>query len=40
MEYRFGKPKEVIENINKNFEAGKLTAKEVKMINKALENEY
>ena len=40
MEYRFGKPKEVIENINKNFDAGKLTEEEVKMLNKALENDY
>ncbi len=40
MEYRFGKPKEVIENINRNFEAGKLSEEEVKMLNKALETEY
>lgn len=40
MEYRFGKPKEVIENINRNFEAGKLSDEEVKMLNKALETEY
>ena len=40
MEYRFGKPKEVIENINRNFDAGKLTLEEVDMLNKVIESEY
>tara|TARA_R110002012_G_scaffold130030_2_gene282477 strand:- start:383 stop:673 length:291 start_codon:yes stop_codon:yes gene_type:complete len=40
MEYRFGKPKETIENINKNYDAGKLTKEEIELINKALENKY
>lgn len=40
MEYRFGKPKEVIENINRNYDAGKLTKEEVEMINKAIEEKY
>lgn len=40
MEYRFGKPKEVIENINRNFDAGKLTEEEVKMLKTTIESEY
>lgn len=39
-EYRFGKPKEVVENINRNYDAGKLTEEEVKALNKVIENEY
>lgn len=39
-EYRFGKPKETIENINKNYDAGKLTEEEAKMLNDVLENKY
>lgn len=39
-EYRFGKPKEVIENINRNYDAGKLTEEEAKMLNDVLENKY
>lgn len=39
-EYRFGKPKEVVENINKNYDAGKLTKDEVKILNDIVENKY
>lgn len=39
-EYRFGKPKEVVENINRNYDAGKLTEDEVKALNKVIEGEY
>lgn len=40
MEYRFGKPKEVVENINRNYDAGKLTKEEVEMLNKVIEDKY
>lgn len=39
IEYRFGKPKETIENINHNFNR-ELTKEEISEINKALENKY
>ncbi len=39
MEYRFGKPKETIENINKNFNTT-LTEEEAKVIKKVLNSEY
>ena len=39
IEYRFGKPKETIENINHNFNRD-LTKEEIKEISKALENKY
>tara|TARA_R110002012_G_scaffold319117_1_gene538788 strand:+ start:130 stop:414 length:285 start_codon:yes stop_codon:yes gene_type:complete len=39
-EYRFGKPKETVENINKNFDAGELTAEKIKEINTLLESKY
>ena len=39
-EYRFGKPKETIENINKNYDAGKLTEEEAKMLAKVLNEKY
>ena len=39
-EYRFGKPKETIENINKNYDAGKLTEEEAKMLVKVLNEKY
>lgn len=39
-EYRFGKPKEVVENINRNYDAGKLTEEEAKLLNKIVEEEY
>lgn len=39
MEYRFGKPKETIENINHNFNQ-ELTPENVKEINKVLEDKY
>lgn len=39
-EYRFGKPKETIENINKNYDAGKLTEEEAKMLVKVLDEKY
>jgi len=39
-EYRFGKPKETIENINKNYDAGKLTEEEAKMLTKVLNEKY
>ena len=40
MEYRFGKPTERVENINKNFDAGELTAEKIKEINTLLESKY
>jgi hypothetical protein len=39
-EYVFGKPKETIENINRNFEAGELTKEEVEIIKKSLNDAY
>ncbi len=39
-EYRFGKPKEVVENINMNYENGKITKEELIVLNKVLESEY
>ncbi len=39
-EHLFGKPKEVVENINKNFDAGELTPEKVKEINALLESKY
>jgi hypothetical protein len=39
-EYRFGKPKETIENINKNYDAGQLTKEEVELLNNVLESKY
>lgn len=39
-EHVFGKPKETIENINKNFEAGKLTEEEIIKIKNTLVNAY
>ena len=39
-EYRFGKPKEVVENINMNYENGKITEDELIILNKVLESEY
>lgn len=39
MEYRFGKPKETIENINKNFNS-ELTEKEAAAIKKVLLEKY
>jgi len=40
LEYRYGKPKETIENINRNFEAGELTKEEVDIIKNSLNNAY
>jgi hypothetical protein len=39
-EYRFGKPKETIENINRNYDAGQLTKEEVELLNNVLESKY
>lgn len=39
LEYRFGKPKETIENINHNFNQ-ELTKEDIKEINETLENKY
>lgn len=39
-EYRFGKPKEVVENINMNYDSGKITEEELIILNKVLESEY
>jgi recombinational DNA repair protein RecR len=39
LEYRFGKPKEVIENINHNFN-GELTEQEAEIIKKVVLNKY
>lgn len=39
-EYRFGKPKEVVENINMNYDNGKITEEELIILNKVLESEY
>ena len=40
LEYRYGKPKETIENINRNFEAGELTKEEVEIIKNSLNDAY
>lgn len=40
LEYYLGKPKETIENINKNFEMKELTEDEVKKINEILNDTY
>ena len=40
LEYYLGKPKETIENINRNFEAGELTKEEVEIIKKSLNDAY
>jgi hypothetical protein len=40
LEYRYGKPKETIENINRNFEGGELTKEEVDIIKNSLMNDY
>ncbi len=37
-EHLFGKPRDVVENIN--YDVGEITAKEARNINKALESEY
>lgn len=39
-EHVFGKPKETIENINRNFDAGVLSKEEVKIIDDILNGEY
>lgn len=39
-EYRFGKPKEVVENINMNYDAGAITKEEMEVLNKVIEGEY
>lgn len=39
-EHLFGKPKEIVENINYNYEQKELTEIEAKKLNKALEGEY
>tara|TARA_R110002050_G_scaffold13541_6_gene43335 strand:- start:2790 stop:3080 length:291 start_codon:yes stop_codon:yes gene_type:complete len=39
LEYRFGKPKEVVENINHNFN-GELTEKEAEIIKKVVLEKY
>lgn len=38
--YRFGMPKQVVEQTNKNIDAGKLTHEEIKKINDSLEQSY
>ena len=39
-EYRFGKPKDVVENINMNYDAGKITKEEAEILNKVIEEKY
>lgn len=39
-EYRFGKPKEVVENINMNYDAGAITKEEMEILNKVIEDKY
>ena len=39
-EHLFGKPKDVVQNVNINYDAGEITEKEAKTISKALESEY
>lgn len=39
-EYMYGKPKQMIEQKNINFEAGALTDEEIKRINARLESSY
>lgn len=40
LEYSLGKPTERVENINKNYDAGELTAEKIKEINSLLESKY
>lgn len=40
LSYRFGMPKQIIEQTNKNIDAGKLTDEEIKKINDNLESTY
>lgn len=39
-EHLFGKPKDIVENININYESKEITTKEAERLNKALEGEY
>lgn len=38
--YRYGLPKQIVEQTNLNVDAGKLTADEIKEINKTIEQSY
>lgn len=38
--YRFGMPKQIVEQTNTNIDAGKLTTEEIKKINDSLERSY
>lgn len=38
--YRFGMPKQIVEQTNTNIDAGKLTEEEIKKINDNLERSY
>lgn len=40
LSYRFGMPKQIVEQKNINIEAGKLTDEEIKKINGSLEQSY
>ncbi len=39
-DYMYGKPKQMIEQKNVNYDAGKLTEEEAEIINKTLEQSY
>ena len=40
LQYRYGMPKQIVENKNINIDAGKLTDEEIKRINDNLEKSY
>ena len=40
LQYRYGMPKQIVENKNINIDAGKLTDEEIKKINDNLESTY
>jgi len=40
LNYRYGMPKQIVEQTNKNIDAGKLTDEEIKKINYSLESKY
>lgn len=40
LQYRYGMPKQIVENKNINIDAGKLTDEEIKKINDNLESSY
>lgn len=39
-EHIFGKPKDIVENINMNYEAGVITKEEAEILNKVIDEKY